>query len=583
MKNISTGSGYILFRDNQTNNEKYLGINKELVYYLFNGKNITFYRKDNDEPFKNPLFTIDIPFDLDGQTIDDTNYEEILASLFNTGGITGEYVKTINNLSGVVYLTANDLNAYTKNQVDVLISTITGNITNIDSTITSIENSITNIGNELVDIHNEITSIENDITDIETKVEDNTNAITNINQELANKLEADDILAGDNISIDKNGNEVTINSELEWGNITGDIDNQNDLTELIENITSTSIDKLVVTSLPSTDGQGNINITKTNLSSGVSSDSKLNLDIVSSTNNGLMTKESYTLLETLQSTVNNLQIAGGKYIGQSFDTKADLNNYVVPDTVNQGDFTFVQTDETKNNSTTQYAWSGTQWEFVIIINEELIGIATTTSLGVVKSLNTNGKVFVETDGTMSLVGYDSINSNITSIGNDLDDHVQDFNNPHQVTKSQIGLGNVDNTSDANKPISSATNTALNAKANTADVYTKTDIDNKLTVGGDLTGSIPNLQIAANTVGNTELQDGINHSKIAAAVTPYILGRNGTGTTETPIAMSVSQVQSMLGLPDDSNIKKTNEILAVAYVDTLPTSPVAGTIYFTPIV
>ncbi len=583
MKNISTSSGYILFRDNQTNNEKYLGINKELVYYLFNGKNITFYRKDNDEPFKNPLFTIDIPFDLDGQTIDDTNYEEILASLFNTGGITGQYVQSINNLSGVVYLTANDLNAYTKNQVDVLISTITGNITNIDSTITSIENTITNIGNELIDIHNEIVSIENDITAIETKVEDNTNAITNINQELANKLEADDILAGQNISIDRNGNELTINSELEWGNITGDIDNQNDLTELIENITSSSIDKLVVTSIPDTDGQGNINITKTNLSSGVSSDSKLNLDIVSSTNNGLMTKESYTLLETLQSTVNNLQTAGGKYIGQSFDTKADLNNYVVPDTVNQGDFTFVQTDESKNNSTTQYAWSGTQWQFVIIVNEESIGIATTTSLGVVKSLNSNGKVFVETDGTMSVVGYDSINSNITSIGNDLDDHVQDYNNPHQVTKAQIGLGNVDNTSDANKPISSAVNTALNLKANTADVYTKTDIDNKLTVGGDLTGSIPNLQIAANTVGNTELQDGINHSKIAAAVTPYMLGRNGTGTTETPVAMSISQVQSMLGLPDDSNIKKTNEILAVAYVDTLPTTPVAGTIYFTPIV
>ena len=35
-------------------------------------------------------------------------------------------------------------------------------------------------------------------------------------------------------------------------------------------------------------------------------------------------------------------------------------------------------------------------------------------------------------------------------------------------KSQIGLGNVDNTSDADKPVSSATQTALGAKANTAD-------------------------------------------------------------------------------------------------------------------
>lgn len=44
-------------------------------------------------------------------------------------------------------------------------------------------------------------------------------------------------------------------------------------------------------------------------------------------------------------------------------------------------------------------------------------------------------------------------------------HVGRTDNPHSVTKSQVGLGNVDNTSDANKPISSATQTALNGKVN----------------------------------------------------------------------------------------------------------------------
>jgi hypothetical protein len=33
-----------------------------------------------------------------------------------------------------------------------------------------------------------------------------------------------------------------------------------------------------------------------------------------------------------------------------------------------------------------------------------------------------------------------------------------------ITKSEVGLGNVDNTSDANKPVSTATTTALNLKA-----------------------------------------------------------------------------------------------------------------------
>ena len=42
----------------------------------------------------------------------------------------------------------------------------------------------------------------------------------------------------------------------------------------------------------------------------------------------------------------------------------------------------------------------------------------------------------------------------------LNTHIADVNNPHQVTKTQLGLGNVDNTSDMNKPISTATQAAL---------------------------------------------------------------------------------------------------------------------------
>lgn len=43
-------------------------------------------------------------------------------------------------------------------------------------------------------------------------------------------------------------------------------------------------------------------------------------------------------------------------------------------------------------------------------------------------------------------------------------HTGDTANPHAVTKAQVGLSNADNTSDANKPVSTATQTALNLKA-----------------------------------------------------------------------------------------------------------------------
>lgn len=58
-----------------------------------------------------------------------------------------------------------------------------------------------------------------------------------------------------------------------------------------------------------------------------------------------------------------------------------------------------------------------------------------------------------------------VNTAITNqAGEVLNTHIYDYNNPHKVTKEQLGLGNVDNTSDLDKPISTATQTALNEKA-----------------------------------------------------------------------------------------------------------------------
>lgn len=46
---------------------------------------------------------------------------------------------------------------------------------------------------------------------------------------------------------------------------------------------------------------------------------------------------------------------------------------------------------------------------------------------------------------------------------ELSSHTENTDNPHSVTKAQVGLGNVDNTSDLSKPISTATQNALNGK------------------------------------------------------------------------------------------------------------------------
>lgn len=58
---------------------------------------------------------------------------------------------------------------------------------------------------------------------------------------------------------------------------------------------------------------------------------------------------------------------------------------------------------------------------------------------------------------------------------DLISHIGNKSNPHGVTKSQVGLGNVDNTTDLNKPISTATQKALDGKASASHTHTSSQV------------------------------------------------------------------------------------------------------------
>lgn len=69
------------------------------------------------------------------------------------------------------------------------------------------------------------------------------------------------------------------------------------------------------------------------------------------------------------------------------------------------------------------------------------------------------------NSSFTAVQWAAIESGITaSLVASYSAHVADKNNPHEVTAAQVGLGNVDNTSDALKPVSTPQRTALAKKA-----------------------------------------------------------------------------------------------------------------------
>lgn len=129
----------------------------------------------------------------------------------------------------------------------------------------------------------------------------------------------------------------------------------------------------------------------------------------------------------------------------------------------------------------------------------------------------------------------------------LNEHIEDNNNPHNVTKAQLGLSNVDNTSDINKPISNATQLALNQKVSNVKVNGQSVVEggvanvNVPTLTSDLTndsGFITEADFPHN------VKDGDNNS--IHQINANSLGQDsvalGTSTAGSK-AFSVSQLKS----------------------------------------
>jgi hypothetical protein len=119
--------------------------------------------------------------------------------------------------------------------------------------------------------------------------------------------------------------------------------------------------------------------------------------------------------------------------------------------------------------------------------------------------------------TSNIVSNDTdIGTNATNTAN----HISDLANPHAVTATQVGLGNVDNTSDANKSLSAASIAALALKADISSLSTVAtsndynDLDNLPTLGTAAATAITDYATAAQgLLADSALQSGDNNSEL----------------------------------------------------------------------
>ena len=97
-------------------------------------------------------------------------------------------------------------------------------------------------------------------------------------------------------------------------------------------------------------------------------------------------------------------------------------------------------------------------------NKRKIGVSLPDNLAFVDLFDSNntitkeGNVYLKSqiDAKIEELRRDTgIGTDVLDLLRQLSEHLEDYNNPHRVTKEQVGLGNVDNTSDLDKPISKA--------------------------------------------------------------------------------------------------------------------------------
>jgi hypothetical protein len=101
----------------------------------------------------------------------------------------------------------------------------------------------------------------------------------------------------------------------------------------------------------------------------------------------------------------------------------------------------------------------------------------------------SGSVYVEISPSIAL-GETASTAYRGDRGKTAYDHSQTTGNPHGTTKANIGLGSVDNTSDLDKPISTAGLAALNTKLGTSNIKS----------GSNVTVSVSGNDVTINAVG-----------------------------------------------------------------------------------
>lgn len=259
-------------------------------------------------------------------------------------------------------------------------------------------------------------------------------------------------------------NPVWVDMSPKWGTIIGDITKQEDLKKLLESKVSNASFTLLDDRVKSLEGSNEVIL----------------IDI------GDLKKKDAEVDETLESIFERLSVA-----------ETSLLKKITSKTI-------VEMRQVSKDSPVQYTTDGINW--INITGSQFatawgnIGGDIENQLDLKNKFTTINESIsdMSEDITLALNTLESLGTTITGINSELLLHIENTSNPHKVTKSQVGLGNVSNTSDEDKPVSTAQKEYIDSKTK--------EVDDKVTGHTENTENPHNVtkeQIGLGNVDNTK--------------------------------------------------------------------------------
>lgn len=152
---------------------------------------------------------------------------------------------------------------------------------------------------------------------------------------------------------------------------------------------------------------------------------------------------------------------------------------------------------------------------------------------------------------------------VQDVQDNLDAHEADASNPHSVTKAQVGLGNVSNLAPADMPVSTATQTALNAKANASDTV---NLTGDQTVAGVKTFTSAPIAPSGTSIGGVLYLTGLGfpNGVVSASVGSIYIDTNVSNGASSWIKKSGTGNTGWQVLEGDTEWREVESLLINGY-------------------